>query len=270
MTRALAILFLFTLAVEAAPPVFRAAGAKSNGTTSAVTVAAPTGLATGDLEILIAEVPTAATCSITTVGGGSWSAVTGTPITVAAGEKLYVWYRQRAGGDSDPAVTASADHVCAARLAYQTGTYNTSDPLDVETTGTETTSDTSYSFAPGVSTTVNDSLVLNISTILRDSNSASVPVCTNANLTALASRADYCTTSGLGGGFGVTEGRLAVAGAVGTFATTYAAVSPKSMIVFAIKPVSTTNKTVMGLTMSGVKTVADLAIASVKTLLGNQ
>lgn len=219
-------------------PAFRAAGAKSAGTTGATTVAAPTGIATGDLEILIAEVRNADTCSISNDGGGAWSAVTGTPIGVAAGEKLYVWYRTRAGGDGDPQVTPSADHVCAARLAYQAGTFDTSDPLEVETTGSETTSDTSYSFAPGVSTAGDDRLVLSISTILRDSNTASVPVCTNASLTALASRANYCTNSGAGGGFGVTEGAKAPAGSVGTFACTYGASSAKSYIAFAIKPVA--------------------------------
>lgn len=222
-------------------PVFRAAGAKSAGTTAAVTVSAPTGVATGDLEILIAEVPTAATCSITNNGGGAWTAMTGSPITVAAGERLYVWSRIRVGGDGDPQVTASADHVCAARLAYQTGTFDTSDPFELETTSSETTSDTSFSWAPGGTTGGADRLVLVISSILRDSNTASVPVCTNASVTALASRANYCTNSGAGGGFGVTEGAKATAGTVGTFACTYAAASPKSYISFAIKPVGAAN-----------------------------
>lgn len=218
-------------------PVFRAAGAKSAGTTGAVTVAAPAGVATGDLEILIAEVPTAATCSITNNGGGAWTAMTGSPITVAAGERLYVWSRIRAGGDGDPQVTASADHVCSARLAYQAGTFDTSDPFELETTSTETTSDTSFSWAPGGTTGGADRLVLVVSSILRDSNTASVPVCTNASLTSLASRANYCTNSGAGGGFGVTEGAKATAGTIGTFACTYGAASPKSYISFAIKPV---------------------------------
>lgn len=249
-------------------PVFRAAGAKSAGTTGAVTVAAPTGVATGDLEIIIAECATANTISITSDGGGAWTLMTGLPVTVAGGEKLYVWSRQRAGGDSDPQVTASADHVCAARLAYQTGTYDTSDPFEIETTGTETTSDTSFSFAPGTSTSKNDCLVLVVSTILRDSNTASVPVCTNANLTSLNSRANYCTNSGNGGGFGVTEGALATAGAVGTFACTYGAASAKSYVSFAIKPTTTSIKTVDGLTYASVKTVNGLAVASVKTIQG--
>lgn len=222
-------------------PVFRAAGAKSAGTTAAVTVSAPAGIATGDLEILIAEVPTAATCAITNNGGGAWAAMTGSPITVTAGERLYVWSRIRAGGDGDPQVTASADHVCAGRLAYQAGTFDTSDPFELETTSSETTSDTSFSWAPGGTTGGADRLVLVVSSILRDSNTASVPVCTNASLTALASRANYCTNSGAGGGFGVTEGARATAGSVGTFACTYAAASPKSYISFAIKPVGAAN-----------------------------
>ena len=219
-----------------AAPVFRAAGAKSVGTTGAVTVSAPTGVATDDLEILIAECATANTISITNNGGSSWSAMTGTPVTVTGGERLYVWSRVRQSGDGNPQVQASADHLCACRLAYQTGTFDPSDPFEIETTSNETTSDTSFSWAPGTSTTGIDRVVLVISTILRDSNTASVPVCTNANLTSLASRANYCTTQGNGGGFGCTEGTRAASGAVGTFACTYLAASAKAYISFAIKP----------------------------------
>lgn len=217
-------------------PVFRAAGAKSAGTTGATTVSAPAGVAVGDLEILIAEVRNSDTCSVSSTGGGAWTAMTGTPVLVTGGETLYVWWRIRADGDGDPQVTPSADHVCAARLAYQAGTFNTSDPFDQETTGTETTSDTSFSFAPGYSTTEDNSLCLVISTILRDSNTASVPICTNANQSSRASRANYCTSNGAGGGFGVTEGTLATAGAVGTWACTYATASAKAYIAFSIRP----------------------------------
>ena len=116
------------------------------------------------------------------------------------------------------------------------GTFDPDDPFEIEAASAETTSDNSFSWAPGTSTADADRLVLCVSSILRDSNTASVPVCTNAALSALASRANYCTSSGAGGGFGVTEGAKAAAGSVGTFACTYGASSPKAYLSFAIKP----------------------------------
>ena len=71
---------------------------------------------------------------------------------------------------------------------------------------------------------------------LIDMDAAQVPVCTNANLTNLNSRANDNTDSGGGGGYGVTEGELASAGAVGTFACTYAWASNKAYLSFAIRP----------------------------------
>lgn len=219
-------------------PVFRAAGAKSTGTTGATAVAAPAGLVAGDLEVLVATTIAGGSISITTAGGGAWTAVPNTPIDVTAGEKLYVWYREFAPGDSSPSVTPGSDHVCAARLAYKVGTFDRTTPIEVAVSSTEATSDTSFSWAPGTSTTVNDCLVLVVSTSGVDSNTAQVPVCTNASLTALASRANYNTTSGGGGGFGVTEGAKATAGTTGTFACTYAGASPKAYASFAIRPYS--------------------------------
>jgi hypothetical protein len=219
-------------------PVFRAAGAKSEGTGGAVTVAAPAGVATGDLEILISTTVPAGSITVTTPGGSAWTAMTGSPIDVSSGEELFVFWRIRQAGDSDPQVTPGSDHSCSGRLAYQAGTFSTSDPFEIETSSTETTSDTSFSWAPGVSTTDVDRLVLVISTTGADTGTGQIPVCTNAALASLASRANYCTASGGGGGFGCTEGAKAVAGDVGTFACTYAGASRKAYIAFAIKPLA--------------------------------
>lgn len=244
-------------------PVFRATGtvavAIGGGT---VAPADPAGIATGDLDIMVAMVPAGITLSITADGGGAWTAMTGTPVTETGARSLYVWSRTRVGGDGAPTVTASANGIKAAvRLAYQTGTFDTSDPFEIETTGTEATVDDSFSFAPGTSTTGADRLVLVVSTILRDSNTPSVPVCTNANLTALASRSDFCTASGAGGGWGITEGALAAAGAVGTFATTYLATSAKAYISFAIKPTTGTTANAGVATATGTANAASVSLA---------
>jgi hypothetical protein len=212
--------------------VFRAAGSKSVGTTGAVTVTAPVGVATGDLEILVSSTIAGATISITSDGGSAWTALGNQDVT--AGERVYVWYRVRQGGDGNPQVTPSSDHSCSVRLAYTTGTFDATTPIENWTTSSETTSDTSFSWAPGYSTTNDYSLVLCVATSGFDSNTAQVPVNTNANLASLASRANYETSNGAGGGFGITEGRLDSHGAVGTFACTYVTASAKAYVSFSI------------------------------------
>lgn len=216
-------------------PLFRAAGAKSAGTTGATTVTAPAGVAVGDLEILVATTIAGGTISISNNGGSAWTAMT--PVDVTGGEKLYVWYRVRQTGDGDPQVTPGSDHVNAARLAYVGGTFDSTTPIEGIVTGSEVTSDTSFSFAPGNSSTLNDSLVLAICTSGNDTNTAQFSAAfANANLTALALRAAYQTLNGGGGGFGLTEGARAVAGAVGTWSATLAAASSKAYISFVIRP----------------------------------
>ena len=156
-------------------PVFRAAGTKSVGTTGTVTVTAPAGVATGDLEILISGTDVAQTVSITDSGGSAWTAVSGTPVAAVAGTKLYVWYRIRQSGDSDPQVTPSGNFSISTRLAYQSGTFDTITPVDTEATGTEDTADTSFSFSPGTTTSVNNGLVLVISTSGADNEAGQLP-----------------------------------------------------------------------------------------------
>ncbi len=212
---------------------FRAAGAKSTAV-GVVTVSAPIGIATGDLEILVAGTIAGGSVSITTDGGSAWTALGSQDVT--AGEKLYAWYRIRQAGDGNPAVTPGSDHVVACRLAYKAGTFDTTTPIDNWTVSSEATSDTSFSWAPGFSTSVDNCLVAVVSTSGFDSNTAQVPVCTNAALASLTSRANHETLNGGGGGYGVTDGYLATAGTVGTFACTYANASPKAYAAFAIRP----------------------------------
>jgi hypothetical protein len=220
------------LAFPDTTPIFKSAGLKSVGTTGAVTVAAPGSIATGDLEILISATISGQTVSVTTDGGSAWTSLGSS--TCTSGEDLFVWYRVRQAGDGSPIVTPSGDHSISVRICYTAGSYDPTTPISNWTTSFENTSDTSFSWAPGFSTSVDNSLAVVISTSGVDSNTAQVPVCTNASLSNLASRTNSETTSGLGGGFGYTEGKLATHGAVGTFATTYASASPKAYAAFSI------------------------------------
>jgi len=208
-------------------PVFRAAGAKSNGTTGATTIAAPAGLATGDLEIMFGHTIVAATLSITTVGGSAWTLMAGTPFSLTGAGKLYCWWRIRQAGDSDPALTPSSDHVLGVRIAYQAGTFDPSNPIGEEAASNENVSDGTYSFAPGTTTPTDNCMVIGLGTSGLDSNTAQIPVMANTSLTSLLSLFNYQTTSGGGGGFGASQGVKATAGTTGTFTTTYTSASTK-------------------------------------------
>ena len=204
----------------------RATGAKSASATFPLSIAAPSGIVTDDLEMMIATVPTAQSISITDAAGGAWSLIDpgslGYTETVAGGFKLYWWWRVRASGDSgNPTLTGSgAGAICACRVAYKRGTFDPADPFEAETTSTETTADVSMSHTAGTSSGYGNT-VLCVGTINRDSNTASVPVMANSSLESLASRADYCTAASTGGGFGLTEGKQSAPGAAGTFTVDY-------------------------------------------------
>jgi hypothetical protein len=216
-------------------PVYRSTGAKTASMTSAA-VAEPAGVATGDLEILVTSTISGGSNSIANSGGSAWTAMTGSPVDAGDGEALYVWWRIRQAGDSDPVISLTSDHFCAARIAYAKGTFDTTTPFEIETTGTEIKSDTSFSWSPGTTTAGTNRAVLCIATSGFDSNTGQVKIMSNSSLTSRALRVNYETSSGGGGGFGATEGTRSTAGGVGTFACTYAQASPKAYMSFAIRP----------------------------------
>ena len=225
-----------TIVLTVAPmPIYRSSGAKTASMTSAA-VAAPSGVATGDLEILVTSTISGGSNSIANNGGSAWTAMTGSPVDAGGGEALYVWWRIRQAGDSNPVISPASDHFCAARIAYTVGTFDTAIPFEIETTGTEITSDTSFSWSPGTTTAGTNRVVLCIATSGFDSNSGQVPIMSNSSLTGRALRVNYETQLGGGGGFGTTEGTRSIAGGVGTFACTYANASAKAYMSFAIRP----------------------------------
>lgn len=226
-------------------PAVRTAAAKSAGLTAATTITAPGVILDGDLEFMVASCDTSETIAITSDGGGAWTALTGSPYSPGgSGDKLYVWYRVRASGDGNPQLTASLDHVCATRFSIAKGTFDPSSPIEAVASGSEGVSDSSFSFAPGTSTSGRQRRVFCITTTARDSNVASTGMpMANASLSNLASVADYCTANNTGGGFGITTGTLDTAAGLGTFTSTYAANSLKAFVAFAIKRITFTEIT---------------------------
>lgn len=214
-------------------PVFRAASAKAAGAASA-TPALPAGSAANDIVVLVAVCNDGETLSISANGSiGTWTEIA--TVTSGGWQTLKIWWGRYSSGTTGPTVAVTADHVCCATAGWS-GCVPSGSPVDVSATGTEAASDTSFSFASGISSTVNDCIALCIASIQRDSNVASVPVMANSSLTSLASRLDHCTNTGTGGGYGLSEGAKATAGTLGTFTNTYATASGKTYLALALRP----------------------------------
>lgn len=219
---------------------WRATGAETTGT-GAVTPALPTGVATNDIVLLVASTIAGGTVTITASGSiTTWTALTGSPIDVTSGEKLYVWWGRYSSGATGPTVTPGSDHIEAATIAYS-GAITSGSPIDVSATGTETVSDTTLSFTTGISSTVDNTVAILVSsngtdTVTNGQYSAEA----NTSLTGIAERIDYNTNSGGGGGILVAEGTKAIAGTLGTWTATLGTASTKAYIAFNLKPQLTT------------------------------
>ena len=220
-------------------PTYRSRGAMAHSTTSAITPALPGSMSANDIVILVACCYTGGTIAITTSGSvTAWNALTGTPVDVASGDKLYVWWGRWSSGSTGPTLTpTSGDHIVGRTVAFY-NCYVGGSPIDVSNTGSETTSDTSFNFDTGLTTTYNNELCVCICTTTYDptfDSTTAFGTMTNANLASISERMDNDVNEGNGGGFGLDEGTLIVNGAMGAWASTLAYASPKSYIAFALR-----------------------------------
>ena len=217
-------------------PTYRATGTMAHGT-GAITPALPSGMSADDIVILVGSTIAAGSISITATGSiATWTAVTGSPIDVTGGEKLYVWWGRWSSGSTGPTLTPGGDHIVARTVAFYR-CYAGGSPIDVAATGTETTSDTSYSFATGLTTTYNNEMVITVCSTGYDptfDSTAQFSSWANGNLASITERMDNDVNEGGGGGFGLAHGTRIIQGAVGTWTATLANASPKAYISFAL------------------------------------
>jgi hypothetical protein len=217
------------------PITFRSAGTVASGTTGAISPGLPAGLAANDMCVLVAS--TIAGGSITLTGNGSiaWNALTGSPVNVASGEKLYVWWGRYLSGSTAPTLTPGSDH-CIARIAAWKNVNTGASPVDVYATGTDTTWDTSFSFATGISTTANNEMCICVCSTGADTTYSQFTTMANGSLSSLTERMDNETSNGGGGGFALDEGFKSTAGSAGTWTSFLSTASTKAYICFAFKP----------------------------------
>jgi hypothetical protein len=206
--------------------------AASSGT-GAVTPALPTGIASGDLLILLCETANEAVTTPTgwTIAPSSPQS-TGTAAATTA-TRLSIFYRIATGSDSAPVIADPGDHLIAQIMAF-TGVDQTT-PFNASAGDVNASASTAVT-VPAVTTTCDNAWILACCSWVTDTATAQASGQTNANLSGGAERMDASTTSGNGGGFSVVTGLLALAGNSGTTAVTLATSSQSAKIALALQP----------------------------------
>jgi len=212
-------------------PTWRAAGAFAHGLTSAVSVSLPTGHAANDILLLFTE-----TSGLTPTVPGGWVEVTNSnQVTTTTITRMNCFWKRDGGAETDPiSVTAESNHVGAIIHAF-TGCETSGNPWNITAGSIDDTLDNSLSIAT-MNTTVNDCLIVYVSTTDTDIGTARWGSEANTNLGSLAERSDDSTTDGNGGGIGVWTGTLVTAGATGTFTATAVANTRKGFMEIALMP----------------------------------
>jgi uncharacterized repeat protein (TIGR01451 family) len=214
----------------AAAPVFQAAGT-AVGSSSDVTVTWPVH-AIGDVALLFVESTGYEAAVLDTPNG--FAPVLNSPQSSNGSTRITVfWARATSAAMADPVLKDPGNHSYSQIITYR-GVINTGNPWDVTGGGTKTTASTSVTVA-GVTTTVPDTLIVQVVSRDNDSAAPAFSAQTNGNLTAIAERSDAGTTQGNGGGFAVWDGVLATAGATGTTSADVTA-SQNAFLTIALKP----------------------------------
>lgn len=176
--------------------------------------------AVGDVALLFVE--TAGGQDPTLADPAGFTAVSGSPQATGAGTagtRLSVyWARATSTTMGGPTISGLTDHVYARILTYR-GVAGTGNPWDV--TGGSVKPAASISVSVGsITTTLPNTRVVQAVARDNDSGAAAFSAQTNANLSGIAERHDAGVATGLGGGFAVWDGAMALAGATGVTTAT--------------------------------------------------
>jgi hypothetical protein len=201
--------------------------------TSAITPAFPASIAAGDVLVTVAECEGVTAPGAYTLPSG-WAHITGSPILQGTNTRLWVIWALYDGVMTAPSLGDSGDHNIGRMIAIR-GCPTTGNPWDVVATAVESVSDTSATW-PGVTTTVDDTLVLEIISTGADiASTTMVGTLTNANYTGITKQVDNWVIAGNGGGIGVVTGVKATAGATGQSTATLTTASTKALMTVAFK-----------------------------------
>ncbi len=171
---------------------------KATGTQSETAPAWPTHVA-GDFGLLIAE-----TTSSQIADPSGWSLITPTPLTnVGASSRLHLWRKFAASNaESAPSITGATNHAVGQIITY-TG-VNTLNPIHQISTGNCSSRSTHAS--PGMTTYIDDCLIVLVLTWALDNAGPLFTSYTNTTLASISAvRHDGGTTTGDGGGIIVCD-----------------------------------------------------------------
>jgi hypothetical protein len=202
-------------------PAFQAAGPLASGTSNVI-VAWPTEQA-GDVGLMLVE-----TANQAVAAPAGWLAVAGSPQgTGLAGNstatRLTVFYKRAlSSSEGQAGLLDAGDHIVAQILTFR-GCAATGLPWDVASGDTSSTS--TIVVMPSGTTTVDDTLVVQVVSNGTDTTTAQTSTYSNSSLANLTEVSDRNDIAGNGGGFGVVTGGLAMAG---PFAHTVAALQTAS------------------------------------------
>jgi hypothetical protein len=189
----------------------------------------------GDVALLFVESAGGEAVTLTVPSG--FVAVANSPQTTGAGtagtQLSVFWARATSAAMVAPEVSAVTDHFYAVILTFR-GVLNTGNPIDVTAGGVKAAASISVSVT-GVTTTVNNALVVQAVTRDTDANGVFCSAQANAGLASITERFDNGTNLGLGGGLCVWHGIRAVAGATGNTTATVAS-SINAFLTIALRP----------------------------------
>ena len=225
-----------------AQPIYQAAGTAQSGTGN-LTVPWPTHVA-GDVALLFVESQRDQAVTLSTPAG--FAQVPNSPqfTNAGTGTRLTVfWARATSATMTSPIVLDPGDHAYAQIITYRR-VVPEGDPWDVTSGGVKNTASTAVSVT-GLTTTVNNTRV--VQAVARDNDSAAAAFSgqTNAGLTGITERSDAGTTSGHGGGFAIWDGLRATAGTVGNTTATVTS-SVNAFVSIALRPATTFYSRVSG------------------------
>ena len=234
---AMLVLVLTEVNQAQAAPTYQALGNLTEGTgTGNFSVAWPAH-AVDDIALLFVETTGGQAATLFATAG--FVAVLNSPqatgATTAGTQITVFWARATSTSMASPSVTVvTGNHVYARIITYR-GVINTGDPWDVTGGGVKAVASTSLTVT-GVTTTLLDTLIVQVAAHDRDNAGAHFSAQTNASLAGIAERSDAGTTQGNGGGFAVWDGVKATAGATGNTTATLSNSVVNAFLTIALQP----------------------------------
>lgn len=209
------------------PPTVVAVGTLAAGATTAVTPPFPAGIAANDILLGVAE----------SVGGENYTPPAGwahvasdgtavSPVVQGINTQLTVIWLRYTGSETAASWGDAGNHNMGRIIAIR-GCPTVGNPWNVVGVASSATSSTAASF-PGATTTVADTLVLEIIATGTDTATGQLATITNANYSSITSQMNNWTTAGTGGGFALLSGVKATPGATGASTGTLTTAATKA------------------------------------------